>query len=126
MDRLDRDQAAVVGLYTATKLGPDDDLLTLAEALLGRPVTMSELRDDPVLDQLRELVKPAIVAIGANEIDDPPNWTADATPALCPDAGACHHSCVTMACWRVANAEPLSGVFVDDEWPAPIKAAFGG
>lgn len=36
----------------------------------------------------------------------------------CPDGGTCHHGCALGAeCWRVPNAEPLSGVFPDNKWP---------
>lgn len=39
----------------------------------------------------------------------------------CPDGGACHHGC-TMICWRVSNAEPLSGAGYGAHWPAEIQA----
>lgn len=42
----------------------------------------------------------------------------------CPDEGTCHHGCETK-CWRVTNAEPLSDVYPDDEWPEHITFLFG-
>lgn len=38
---------------------------------------------------------------------------------VCPDGGACHHGC-DVGCWRVNSAEPLSGVYPDDDWPASV------
>lgn len=40
---------------------------------------------------------------------------------LCPDGGTCHHVCQPGECWRVHNAEPLSGY--GDEWPPEIRRA---
>lgn len=50
---------------------------------------------------------------------DPPK----AIPGRCPDDGTCHHDCDDNACFRVRSCGPLSGVFVNDEWPAEVRAA---
>jgi hypothetical protein len=41
----------------------------------------------------------------------------------CPDGGACHHQCGPRneSCFRVAFAEPLSGVYPDDRWPDTVR-----
>ncbi len=39
----------------------------------------------------------------------------------CPDGGTCHHGCIRgRTCFRVVVAEPLSGVYPYDEWPADV------
>jgi hypothetical protein len=38
----------------------------------------------------------------------------------CPDGGTCHHAC-RMACFRVRNCEPLSGVHPGNKWPEDVK-----
>lgn len=38
----------------------------------------------------------------------------------CPDAGTCHHNC-PQACFRVLTCGPLSGVYLDDAWPADVR-----
>lgn len=36
----------------------------------------------------------------------------------CSDGGTCHHDCASSdVCWRVDNAAPLSGVYLDGRWP---------
>lgn len=42
----------------------------------------------------------------------------------CPDDGTCHHDCGDGTCWRVRNAEPLSGVFAGDRWPPRVVERF--
>lgn len=42
----------------------------------------------------------------------------------CPDAGTCHHRCVS-GCWRVLHAGPLSGVYPDDTWPTNVRRGMG-
>lgn len=42
----------------------------------------------------------------------------------CPDDGTCHHDCGDGTCWRVRNAEPLSGVFAEDRWPPRVVERF--
>lgn len=44
----------------------------------------------------------------------------------CPDDGTCHHACAPSECFRVAACSPLTVAGWGDEWPAEIKAAFGG
>lgn len=42
-------------------------------------------------------------------------------PLVCPDGGACHHRCETMQrCFRVRACAPLSGVYLNDEWPKEL------
>lgn len=38
----------------------------------------------------------------------------------CPDDGVCHHDCC-QSCFRVLHCGPLSGVYVDDDWPVGVK-----
>jgi hypothetical protein len=40
---------------------------------------------------------------------------------VCPDGGTCHHACPGRSCFRVNNCAPLSGVYVNDEWPLAIR-----
>lgn len=58
--------------------------------------------------------------------------SAEEQERACPDGGKCWHGCGGSACWRVGNAEPLSGVYEGDAWPlevmidhgAPIRRAY--
>ena len=48
----------------------------------------------------------------------------DAVALRCPDDGACHHECPSLAqCFRVLCCGPLSGVYPNDEWSPDIRAA---
>ena len=74
MNPLERDQAAVLTLYTGVICGPVDDTLELAAALLGRTVFLHELGSGPVSKEVHELVAPVFEAMAANVAMPDPIW----------------------------------------------------
>jgi hypothetical protein len=48
-------------------------------------------------------------------------YRPSAKQPVCPDGGTCHHECQGRDCFRVDCCEPLSGVYVDDEWPKGLR-----
>lgn len=72
---LERDQAAILSLYADVVLGPIEDTLALASKLLDRPILLHELGSDPGLaDELRQIVRPLVEAIGASPTMPAPEW----------------------------------------------------
>ncbi len=67
MQRLTREQAAVIGLYTGVWCGPWTDVFELADRLLGRVVWGHEFEYKEVRDKLKELVEDDFNAICAEE-----------------------------------------------------------
>ena len=57
MQRLTKEQAAVIGLYTGICCGNFSDIHELAEKVAGRPIFTHEFADKLVNDELREKVK---------------------------------------------------------------------
>lgn len=63
MQRLTKEQAAVIGLYTRTACGPFSDIHELAEKLAGRSLWTHEFADPKLCEELRELVKPQFLSL---------------------------------------------------------------
>lgn len=63
MDRLTKEQAAIVGAYTGFAAGPFADIQEYAERVLGRPIWTHEFADKKVAAKLREASKAAFVAM---------------------------------------------------------------
>lgn len=108
VDRLDRRGVAVYrlrGVMAPTKVTPRSDTAH------GR--------------EIRERVEPS-AATPERSVEIPvlPDADEPSSPRRgCPDGGACHHECAERhgGCWRVWNAGPLSGVFVNDVWPSDVR-----
>lgn len=64
---LTRKQAAIVGAYTKTLLGPMSDLHELVEYLMGRPVFTHEMASLDLWMEVREKVLPLFLAICVKE-----------------------------------------------------------
>lgn len=57
---------------------------------------------------------------GAKPQPEYPFRAHSAEAAQCPDGGRCWHECAA-ACFRVQHCGPLSGVYLEDQWPEAIK-----
>ena len=63
MNRLTREQAAVIGAYTGILAGPVSDMHDYIRRIMKRPVFTHELADDAVAEQIRAAAKPDFLAI---------------------------------------------------------------
>ena len=57
MQRLTKEQAALIGLYTGIVCGPFSDIQELAEKTLGRSIFTYEFADSGLVEELKEAVK---------------------------------------------------------------------
>jgi len=64
--KLTKEQAAIIGLYTGITCSTFSYMHEKAEALLGRPVFTHEFADRELNEKLKELVKPEFLAICAD------------------------------------------------------------
>ena len=71
MQRLTKEQAAIIGAYTGISCGPFSDIHGLAEEKLGRPIWTHQFADKVVWAELREAVKPDFLAICYDEEETP-------------------------------------------------------
>lgn len=58
MERLTREQAAIVGAFTGICCGPFGDIQDYAERLLGRPLWTHEFGTKELSDELKGAAKP--------------------------------------------------------------------
>lgn len=65
--KLTRDQAAIIGLYTGILCGPFEDMQAKAEQLMGRGVWTHEFADKESVAVMKERVKPEFVALCADK-----------------------------------------------------------
>lgn len=65
MQRLTREQAAIIGAYTGITLGPFSDIQKLAEDTFGRPVWTHEFAGEQFMQDLRKAVKPKFIQLCA-------------------------------------------------------------
>ena len=65
MQRLTREQAAVIGAYTGILSGPLSEMHEYIEKVMGRPVFTHEMANDAVNDEIREKSKADFLAIVA-------------------------------------------------------------
>ena len=70
MDRLTQEQAAVIGLYTGYTAGPFEDIVALAEELMGRPISTMEYASEHCVPHLKDLVRPRYLALCYQEGED--------------------------------------------------------
>ena len=71
VDRLTREQAAIVGLFTGALAGPFADLQEYAERLMGGPVWTHELAVRA--DEFKEMARLDFLSICAEERDEAPH-----------------------------------------------------
>ena len=62
-DKLTKEQAAIIGVYTGISCGPFADVQEKADQLLGRPTLTHEFANEEFLDKLQDLVRPEFLAI---------------------------------------------------------------
>jgi hypothetical protein len=65
VDRLTREQAALIGAYTAVLCGPISDVHELVERVMGRPVWTHEMGDPHFMEEVRKAVQPQFLSICA-------------------------------------------------------------
>jgi hypothetical protein len=65
MQRLTREQAAIIGAFTGISCGPFSDVHATIERVLGRPVWTHEMAAKELWDDVRERIKPEFLAIAA-------------------------------------------------------------
>lgn len=63
MDRLTKEQAAIIGAFTGISCGPFSDMHEAVEKKLGRPVYTHEFADYDFMEQLREEFRDDFLAI---------------------------------------------------------------
>lgn len=67
MQKLTKEQAAIIGLYTGVTCGPFSDIHQLAEKLMERPIFTHEFgtvfEGNKLMNELKEKVKPQFLAI---------------------------------------------------------------
>lgn len=93
MTPLERDQAAILTLFTGVICGPVEDAHQLAEVLLGRPVLLHELGSGEVAKQVHELVAPVFEAMAANVAMPDPIWPAPPVPVFDDEFGLTMDPC---------------------------------
>jgi len=60
MQRLTKEQAALIGLYTGITFGPFSDIQELADKLLGRTTITTDFASQALFDELQSLAKPLL------------------------------------------------------------------
>ena len=65
MERLTREQAAIVGAYTGVLSGPFSDMHKYVEKVMERPVWTHEMGDKAITTEIRAKSKPDFLAIVA-------------------------------------------------------------
>ena len=63
MNKLTKDQAAVIGAFTGVTAGPFRDVHEYAERKLGRPCFTHEFGSEAFTEKLREAARPDFLAI---------------------------------------------------------------
>lgn len=66
MNKLTREQAAVIGVFTGVLCGPFEDIQKLGDELMGRPTWTHEYGNKAFSEKLNELVKPRFIALCAD------------------------------------------------------------
>lgn len=70
MQRLTREQAAIIGCYTTVLCGPFSDFHEKAEALLDRPIWTHEFASQDLWRELKEKAKPEFMSLVNEEADE--------------------------------------------------------
>lgn len=63
MQKLTKEQAAIVGLFTGIACGPFSDIHELAERLVGHPIWTHQFANKELCSKLKDLVKPLFLEI---------------------------------------------------------------
>jgi len=71
MNRLDREQAAIVSAFTGFLAGPFSDLQAYADRVLGYETYTHEFGSKDFANRLKEAARPDFLAIVAKEDDEP-------------------------------------------------------
>lgn len=66
MNRLNKEQAAIIGAYTGILVGPFAEMHEYIEKLLGRPVWTHELADPVLVEKIKVAAKPDLMKIIRN------------------------------------------------------------
>jgi hypothetical protein len=66
MQRLTKEQAAIIGAFTGFTAGPFGDIQEYAEKLLGRPIFTHEFAQKELVAELKEAARPDFFAICHN------------------------------------------------------------
>jgi hypothetical protein len=71
VERLTREQAAIVSAYTGYLIGPVSDMHAYIEKIMGRPVWTHEMASEQLMDQVREAAKDDFIALAPEGAHDP-------------------------------------------------------
>lgn len=63
MQKLTKEQAAIIGLFTGISCGPFGDIHELAEKLYGKPIFTHQFANEEFFNELKKLVKPMFLEI---------------------------------------------------------------
>ena len=63
VDRLTKEQAAIIGAYTGFLCGEFEDIHAKIEEVMGRSVWTHELANEAFMEELRAALKPQFLAI---------------------------------------------------------------
>lgn len=63
MNRLTKEQAAIIGLYTGITCGPFGDVHELAEKIYGTPIFTHQFANEAFVEELKDMVKPLFIEI---------------------------------------------------------------
>ena len=66
MEKLTREQAAIIGLYTGILCGQFSDVHELAEKIHGGPIRALNIANNEFVEELQQKVKPQFLEICAN------------------------------------------------------------
>ena len=69
MQKLTKEQAAYIGLYTGHTFGPVEDVFILAREIAGSEVTLDEFTDKLFLEGIRNKIRPTILQMVHNRKD---------------------------------------------------------
>lgn len=67
MDKLTRQQGAVLGAFTGILCGEMSDLHEYIEKIMGRPVWTHEMGQQSIADEIKEKARPDFLALIAQE-----------------------------------------------------------
>lgn len=71
IQKLTREQAAIIGAYTGIMCGPFGDVHAAIERVMGRPVWTHEMASSELMSEVRERIKPEFLALCAPDTPMP-------------------------------------------------------
>lgn len=66
VERLTRDQAAIIGAFTGIAIGPFSDIHGYAERILGRSIWTHEFANKETMAEIKEAARADFVALASN------------------------------------------------------------